>query len=96
MNIFIIGCHKCQVNCARLYVIVVGTMGDPSQAFLVVDCHVIGEVELNKIPLAYFVFNICYCKECYNMYSYLEVLCLDANASKISPTIKHLITALLG
>lgn len=80
-----------------IIIIVVGTMGDPSQAFLV-DCHVIGEVELNKIPLvllaAYFMFNICYCKGCNNMYLYLEVLCLDANASKISPTVKHLITAL--
>ena len=83
---------------AEPYIIVVGTMGDPSQAFLVVDCHVIGEVELNKIPLvllgAYFVFNICYCKGCNNMFSYLEVLCLDANASKISPTVKHLITSM--
>lgn len=35
---------------AEPYVIVVGTMGDPRQAFLVVDCHVIREVVLNKIP----------------------------------------------
>ena len=79
---------------AEPYIILVGTMGDPSQEFF----FVIGEVELKKIPLvllgAYFVFNICYCKGCNNMFSYLEVLCLDANASKISPTVKHLIISL--
>ena len=63
----------------------------PSQAFLV-DYHVIGEVKLNKIPC--WELTLCLTFAIARdaiMFSYLEVLCLDANASKISQTVKHLI-----
>ena len=77
----------------------------PCQAFFVVDSYLIGKVEMNKIPIvllaAYFVFNICYCKGCYNVYSYVysyfetfETLFFDTITSEISPTVKHLLTAL--
>ena len=80
------------------YILLTGDINDPDQAFLVIDCQIIGEVELKNIPItllaAYFVFNICYVKGCHNMYSYLEVLFLNASPDKVSPTVKHFMTAL--
>ena len=80
------------------YVLLTGDINNPDQTFLVIDCQMIGEVQLKNIPITlltgYFVFNICYVKGCRNMYSYLEVLCLNASPDKVSPTVKHFMTAL--
>ena len=55
----------------------IGTLAEPEQYFLVIDCIIIGEVKVEQLPLillaAYFVFNICYVKGCSNMFSFLEV-----------------------
>ena len=80
------------------YILLTGDINNPDQAFLVIDCQIIGEVKLNDIPVtllaAYFVFNICYVKGCCNMYTYFEVLFLNARPDKVSPTVKHFMTAL--
>ena len=54
------------------YLLVTGDINEPDQVFLVVDCQVIGEVELKNLTLvllaAYFVYNICYAKGCNNFF----------------------------
>ena len=63
------------------------------QAFLVVDCQIIGEVNVKKLPLyilaAYFVFNVEYIKGCRNFFSYLEILLLGAKPEKATASVKH-------
>ena len=51
-----------------------------------VDCQLIGEVDMKKLPLyilaAYFVFNIQYIKGCSNLFGYLETLLLERNLKR--------------
>lgn len=83
---------------AEPFVIITGDLSCPDQAFLVVDCVIIGTVDITKIPLAllsaYFVFNICYVKGCTNVFSFLEVLLLNASVDKVTTAVKHFLTAL--
>ena len=80
------------------YALITGDVNNPDQGFLIVDCKVIGEIDLLYVPLnilaAYFVYNICYIKGCHNMFSYLEVLFLNACPDKMPSSIKRFITAL--
>lgn len=80
------------------YLLVTGDMNEPDQVFLVVDCQVIGEVEIENLTLvllaAYFVYNICYVKGCNNFFSFLEVLYFNSNSDKVAATVKHFFTAL--
>ena len=80
------------------YILATGTLSDPKQMFLIVDCVVIGEIKVEQLALiiftAYFVFNISYVKGCCNMFSFLEVLFCKSNADKASSTVRHFITAL--
>lgn len=83
---------------AQPYVLATGTVSNPDQFFLVVDCVVLGEVDVEQVSLillaVYFVFNISYVKGCSNMFRYLEILFCKSNPDKASPTVKHFITAL--
>ena len=80
------------------YILVVGTISDPVQAFLVVDRQIVMDVDFDNIPLtlmsAFFLFNIHYPKGCTNFYAFMEVYTLAFPISKASPTVKHFITGL--
>ena len=66
------------------------------RALLVVDNHVIGEVESQDYAIAllssYFVFHICYMNGCSNYFSFLEVSLLDGK-NNIPITVDHLFSA---
>ena len=58
---------SCNDNLAP-YVIIIGDLDDPTQAFLVVDRQVVTEVDIIDISMsAFFVFNFCYPKGCSNL-----------------------------
>ena len=80
------------------YLLSTGDINCCNQLFLIVDCEIVCEVPMDCIPfillLSYFVYNICYVKGCANMYSFFEVIFLDANADKSPASIKHFLTAL--
>ena len=61
---------------------------------------VIGEVDIQCIPMfilaAYFVYHICYARGCHNLFSYFEVLFLDANPIKLPSSIKHFMTTIMS
>ena len=64
------------------YIIVVGSPDCYTQAFLIIDGRLIGEVkDIDTIPLvllaAYYAFNICYPKGLGAFYSILEVIVLN-------------------
>jgi hypothetical protein len=81
-------------------VLISGTWSDPSQAFLVVDKHIVCEVaDLLDIPYmlmaAFFVFNIHYTQGCNNFYSFMEVVTLNFPGDKASPTVKHVVDSIV-
>ena len=81
------------------YVIVTGNINSPEQAFLVVDCHLMGEISLETIPLyivaAYFVFNICYIKGCHNVFAFFEAFLFSVSCNNNMPsTVQHFMAAL--
>ena len=80
------------------YLFGIGTLAEPEQYFLVIDCIIIGEVKVEQLPLillaAYFVFNICYVKGCSNMFSFLEVLLCKSSLDKATASVNHFITSL--
>lgn len=70
------------------------------KASLVVDKRVIDDIEdMNDLPFvlmsAFFVYNIFYPKGCNNFYSMLEVLVLNYNSDKLSPTARNLLPKIL-
>ena len=74
----------------------VGDYEDPTQAFLVVDCQVVMEVNIEDIPLALMsAFNIHYPKGCSNFYAFMEVYTLGFPMSKASPTVRHFAAGLV-
>ena len=81
------------------YITVLGSYSAPVQAFLITDCCVVCEVEIEDIPLsllaAFFVFNIQYPKGCYNAYTFLEYALFSLDHKKQSPSVDHFLTALL-
>lgn len=88
---------RCNENLA-LYVLIIGDIQDPSQAFIVVDRQILTEVNITDIPLtllsAFFVFNIHYPKGCNNFYTFMEAYTLGFSLSKASPTVKHFVAGL--
>ena len=70
-----------------------------NQVFLVVDKIVVCEVpQVNDLPFillsAYFVFNICYPKDCNNLFSFMEIVTLQYPPNRASTTVKHTLSAL--
>ena len=80
------------------YILLTEDINDPDQAFLGIDCSIIGEVKIESIPFvllsAYFIFNICYIKGCNNFFNYLEALLLDGNREKMTGSVRLFIIAL--
>ncbi|XP_019852127.1 PREDICTED: uncharacterized protein LOC109582011 [Amphimedon queenslandica] len=80
------------------FALVTGNIHSPEQAFLAVDCNLIGEVPLDAIPLyivaAYFVFNICYIKGCHNVFAFFEALLFPVTGSSMPSTVQHFMAAL--
>ena len=74
---------------AEPFILITGDLNNPDQGFLVVDCVIVGSVEMNKSPLSYcqhILSLTCYIKGC-NMFSFFEVLL--ASVDKLTSTIKH-------
>ena len=75
------------------YVLVVGTPSNPVQAFLAVDRQLLTEVDILDCPLAFmtafFVFNICYSKGCFNFCTALEIVLLNVKHSKPNTTVSN-------
>ena len=88
---------RCNENLAP-YVLVIGDIQEPSQAFIVVDRQIVTEVNIIDIPLvllaAFFVFNIHYPKGSNNFYTFMEAYTLGFSLSKASPTVKHFVAGL--
>ena len=63
------------------YMLIVGNIGDATQAFLVAVKKIISDVKFDDLPFclmaAFFVFNICYPKGCCNFYAFMEDVTLD-------------------
>ena len=83
------------------YVIIVGSPDHYSQAFLIVDSRLIGEIkEIELVPLvllaSYDVFNICYPKGLGAFYSILEVIVLNLPLTKTSPSVQHVYASILN
>lgn len=81
------------------YVIVIGSPDHYTQAFLIIDGRLIGEItDIEEIPLvllaSYYVFNICYPKGLGAFYSILEVIVLNTSLSKTSPSVQHVFASL--
>ena len=80
------------------YILLHGDYKDPSQAFLITDCHAVCEIEVKDIPVtllcAFFVFNICYTKGCVNVYKFLEHSVLSMAHKKLPPTVDHFLASL--
>ena len=75
----------------------VNTPGSCCQAFLVVDGQVLCEImNTFDIPLAilsaFYVFNICYPRGCYNLFCFLETQLLGINPQKIPSSVSHFIS----
>jgi len=66
------------------------------QSYLIVDKHVIDEIDFVDIPFAlmaaFFVYNICYPKGCTNFYTFLEIVVLKYSAEKAPPSVKFLLS----
>ena len=75
------------------YLLVIGTVQDNEQIFLITDCRVITEVSHDECVLlllsSYFVYNICYPKGCKSLFSFLEYTFLDTCLDKLSPLVKQ-------
>ena len=83
------------------YVIIIGSPSSYTQAFLVIDSDVIGEIgDMELIPLvlmaSYYVFNICYPKGLTSFYSVLEVIVLGTPLDKASPSVKHVYASIMS
>lgn len=65
-------------------------------AFLVIDCKVQYEIDIEdavfSLLSAFFVFNICYCKGTCNLFQFFEVILLDQNPKKLSPSVNYLLS----
>lgn len=86
-------------NILEPYIIVIGSVHHYTQAFLIIDNRVIGEVEdIETIPIvllaSYYVFNICYPKGFGAFYSILEVIILKTQLSKTSPSVQHVFASI--
>ena len=68
------------------------------QSYLIVDKHVIDEIDFVDIPFAlmaaFFVY-ICYPKRCTNFYTFLEIVVLKYSAEKAPPSVKFLLRSVL-
>ena len=76
------------------YILVVGTICDTVQAFLVVDRQIVMDVNFDYIPftlMSAFLFSIFIIQR---VYAFMEVYTLAFPISKASPTVKHFITGL--
>ena len=77
------------------YVLVVGTPSNRVQAFLAVDRQLLTEVDILDCPLAFmtafFVFNICYSKGCFNFCTVLEIALLH---SKPNTTVSNFMSCI--
>ena len=75
------------------YLLVIGNYVEQLQVFLVVDSKIIMEVTLENCVLillsSYFVFNICYPKGCYNVFSFLELMFFKSTLDKLAPSVKQ-------
>ena len=64
-------------------------------AYLVVEKQILCKIDACNIPItllaAYYAFNICYCHGCTNVYSFFEVLFLDASPPKRT-RLRHFLT----
>ena len=80
------------------YVIIIGSPSSYTQAFLVIDSDVIGEIgDMELIPVvSYYVFNICYPKSLASFYSILEVIVLGTSLDKASPSVKHVYASIMS
>ena len=80
------------------YVLIMGTYQKPKQSFLIVDSHMVVEVNCEDIPLilmcAFFVFNICYTKGCNNFFLFLEYSLLNFRTKKLSTSVSHFLASL--
>ena len=80
------------------YVLIVGSVEDARQAFLVVDKHIVMMIDLKFIPFvlmsAFFVYNIHYPSGCSNFYSFMEAFTLGFSLENASPTVKHFVASL--
>ena len=86
-------------NILEPYVIVIGSPDHYTQAFLIIDGRLIGEIkDVEIVPLvllaSYYVFNICYPKGLSAFYSILEVIVLNTPLSKTSPSIQHVFASI--
>ena len=85
-------------NILEPYVIVIGSPDHYTEAFLIIDGRLIGEIkDVEIVPLvlaSYYVFNICYPKGLSAFYSILEVIVLNTPLSKTSPSIQHVFASI--
>ena len=78
------------------YSLLLGSVYDSSQMFLVVDKVIVTELK-NKFDLlftllsSFYVFNICYPRGCNNFFSFLEIKVLAHN-TKINSTVSLFIS----
>ena len=70
----------------------VGSPDQYTQAFLIIDGRLIGEINDVELVLlaSYYVFNICYPKGLGAFYSILEVIVLNTPLCKTSPSIQRI------
>jgi len=63
-------------------VIIRGQAKAPKDGYLVVENRIMSKIDLADVPLilfaSYYVFNMQYCTGCTNVFSFLEVLFLNA------------------
>ena len=74
------------------FIVVVGAMESPMQAFLVVDKHIVKEVEVSCLATliaAYYVFNICYQRGLSNLFTFFEVLLLGMDTKRVAPYVSN-------
>ena len=88
-----------EIDILEPYVIVVGSQDNHSQAFLIIDGRLIGEIkDIESVPLvllaSFYVFNICYPKGLGAFYSILEVIMLNTPLSKTSPSVQHVFASI--
>jgi len=80
------------------YVLVLGSLKVPKQSFLIIDCEMVNEIDIQDVPLAllscFFVFNICYTRGCGNVYTFLEHALFSLHHKKFPPSIDHFLAAL--
>ena len=86
-------------NILEPYIIIIGSPDRYTQAFLIIDGKLIGEVrDIEIVPLvllaSYYVFNICYPKGLGAFYSIIEVIALNTPLSKTSPSVQHVFASI--